>query len=109
MNKATTNLIALSGTLGVYSIKLSTIFFDAGLFATPCPPLFAVDPTQWATGASYMTSMANIGHGSYQRITDASELKFNINVQTITCRFQQNSFYFGQLQPRRRGRPAASR
>ncbi len=93
VHDATTDLIALSKTLGVYSIKLSTIFLDTGIFTTPCTPLFAVDPLQWATGASYLTDMSNVGHGTYQRYTDASQLKFSLNVQTIVRSFKQNSFF----------------
>ena len=90
----TANLADLKGKLGVFSVKFSAIFLDAQPAYNSICSLYYGDPTRWGPGPSYLKPMVNlfVPRGSYQELS-ADKLAFDIQVNTITRRYQQNSFF----------------
>ena len=95
---AMTKLMALKGQDGFFNLTLSTIFLDyvpanpADALVINCQPLINQDPATWGTGPNFLKDMAALGMGTYQQLT-STNLKFNINLNTITRRFKSRSLF----------------
>ena len=91
VEEAVGQLMALPAKRGFFSLTLSTIYLT-GVFDSPCQVLIAQDPNTYGLGADYLQDMARRGNGSFQAVS-ASDLHFDITINTIAQRFSSRGFY----------------